>query len=109
MKAESAGNGGVRVVLLVEDGLLSGDAGEVVPAVPLSVPVREPVLEDVVVPDVLVMGVLLPHHQVIRKGDGGRVSEAEVIIHNRVIIDAPDMTWVTRYISYHAHMLTASR
>ena len=91
MKAESSGNGGVRVILLMEDGLLSGDAGEVVPAMPLSVPVREPVLEDVVIPNVLVMRVLLPHHQVVWEGDGGRVSKAEVIVHNRVVIDAPNI------------------
>lgn len=58
----------VRVVLLV-DGLLSGVAGEVVPAVPLSVPVREPVLEVVESPMSLSMGRTAPHHQVIREVD----------------------------------------
>ena len=98
MEAESAGDGGVRVVLLVEDRLLPGDAGEVIPAVPVRVPVRQPVLEDVVIPDVLVKRVLLPHHQVVRKGDGGRVSKAEVIVNNWVIIDTPDI--VQKCISY---------
>ena len=74
METESARDRGVRVVLLVEDGLLPRDEGEVVPAVPVRVAVSQPILQDVVVPKVLIIGVLLPHHEVVRERDRGRVS-----------------------------------
>ena len=89
METESARDRGVRVVLLVEDGLLPRDEGEVVPAVPVCVAVSQPVLQDVVVPEVLIIGVLLPHHEVVRERDRGRVSQAKVIIHNWIIIYTP--------------------